>query len=87
MAHARADNRYTRGLAEFISGLRYERIPDEVRERLKLLMLDCARLRPVRRRPGVEPHPAAHAGGSRHLARVPASGARRAAVARRMPPW
>ncbi len=40
MAHARADNRYTRGLAEFISGLHYERIPDEVRERLKLLMLD-----------------------------------------------
>ena len=40
MAHARADNRYTRGLAEFVSGLRYERIPEEVRERLKLLMLD-----------------------------------------------
>ena len=40
MAHARADNRYTRGLAEFVSGLRYERIPDEVRARLKLLMLD-----------------------------------------------
>ena len=40
MAHARADNRYTRGLAEFVSGLRYERIPEEVRARLKLLMLD-----------------------------------------------
>lgn len=40
MAHARADNRYTRGLAEFISGLRYERIPQEVTTRLKLLMLD-----------------------------------------------
>jgi aconitate decarboxylase len=40
MAHARADNRYTRGLAEFISGLRYEQIPSEVRTRLKLLMLD-----------------------------------------------
>lgn len=40
MAHARADNRYTRGLAEFISGLRFERIPEEVRVRLKLLMLD-----------------------------------------------
>ncbi len=40
MAHARADNRYTRGLAEFVSGLRYERIPEEVRSRLKLLMLD-----------------------------------------------
>ena len=40
MAHARADNRYTRGLAEFVSGLSYERIPEEVRARLKLLMLD-----------------------------------------------
>jgi aconitate decarboxylase len=40
MAHARADNRYTRGLAEFVSGLRYEQIPAEVRTRLKLLMLD-----------------------------------------------
>ena len=40
MAHARADNHYTRGLAEFVSGLRYEHIPEEVRARLKLLMLD-----------------------------------------------
>jgi aconitate decarboxylase len=40
MEHARADNRYTRGLAEFVGGLRYERIPQEVRARLKLLMLD-----------------------------------------------
>jgi aconitate decarboxylase len=40
MADARADNRYTRGLADFASGLRYERIPEEVRARLKLLMLD-----------------------------------------------
>jgi len=27
MVHARADNRYTRGLAEFSSGLSYQRIP------------------------------------------------------------
>jgi len=41
MAHdAGGDNRYTRGLAEFISGLRYERIPTEVIDRIKLLMLD-----------------------------------------------
>jgi 2-methylcitrate dehydratase PrpD len=40
MAHTTADNRQTRGLAEFVSGLRYERIPEEVRARLKLLMLD-----------------------------------------------
>ena len=35
------DNRYTRGLAEFGSGLTYEAIPAEVRERLKLLILDA----------------------------------------------
>ncbi|UCE32821.1 MAG: MmgE/PrpD family protein [Burkholderiales bacterium] len=36
----RADNRYTRGLAEFAAGLRYERLPGEVVARLKLLVLD-----------------------------------------------
>jgi aconitate decarboxylase len=40
MAHPATDNRQTRGLAEFISGLRYDQIPGEVRDRLKLLMLD-----------------------------------------------
>jgi 2-methylcitrate dehydratase PrpD len=35
------DNAYTRGLAEFASGLQYERIPAGVRERLKLLILDA----------------------------------------------
>ena len=34
------DNPYTRGIAEFVSGLQYEAIPAEVRERIKLLMLD-----------------------------------------------
>jgi 2-methylcitrate dehydratase PrpD len=34
------DNRYTRGIAEFVSGLRYEDIPGDVRQRIKLLMLD-----------------------------------------------
>jgi len=34
------DNPYTRGIAEFVAGLRYPRIPTEVRERLKLLVLD-----------------------------------------------
>ena len=34
-------NPYTRGLAEFTAGLRYEQIPPEVRERLKLLILDA----------------------------------------------
>ncbi len=33
-------NPYTRGLAAFVAGLRYEQIPDEVRHRIKLLILD-----------------------------------------------
>ena len=37
---AGADNRYTRGIAEFVSGLGYDAIPREVRERAKLLILD-----------------------------------------------
>lgn len=41
MAHdAGGDNRYTRGLAQFISGLRYEQVPAEVLARIKLLILD-----------------------------------------------
>lgn len=39
--NATADNRYTRALAEFVSGLRYEAIPQEVRQRIKLLVLDA----------------------------------------------
>ncbi|HET9652228.1 MAG TPA: MmgE/PrpD family protein, partial [Usitatibacter sp.] len=34
------DNRYTRGIAQFVSRLRYDDIPPEVRHRIKLLMLD-----------------------------------------------
>jgi aconitate decarboxylase len=37
---APASNLYTRAIAEFVSGLRYEQIPGEVRERIKLLILD-----------------------------------------------
>jgi 2-methylcitrate dehydratase PrpD len=41
MSHeATNDNPYTRGIAKFVSGLRYEAIPAEVRQRIKLLMLD-----------------------------------------------
>lgn len=41
MSHdATTDNPYTRGIAEFVSGLRYEAIPDDVKSRVKLLMLD-----------------------------------------------
>lgn len=35
-----ADNRYTRGIAKFVSGLSYEKLPAEVRQRIKLLILD-----------------------------------------------
>jgi 2-methylcitrate dehydratase PrpD len=39
--HASVDNAHTRGMAEFISSLRYEQIPQTVRERIKLLILDA----------------------------------------------
>ena len=38
--HGSGDNTQTRALASFIAGLRYEDIPREVIERIKLLMLD-----------------------------------------------
>jgi aconitate decarboxylase len=34
------DNPYTRGIAKFVAELQYEDIPDDVRQRLKLLILD-----------------------------------------------
>src|ERR1700688_768918 len=39
-AYAGANNVYTRKIAEFVAGLTYEKIPAEVRERIKLLILD-----------------------------------------------
>jgi aconitate decarboxylase len=39
-AHESAGNVHTRAIAEFVSSLTYERIPGEVRERIKLLILD-----------------------------------------------
>ena len=36
----RSDNVHTRAIAEFVSHLTYEGIPAEVRERIKLLILD-----------------------------------------------
>ena len=42
MAHdASGGNPYTRGIAEFVSGLKYEAIPETVRTRAKLVMLDA----------------------------------------------
>jgi len=35
-----ADARYTRKIAQFVSGLTYEKIPADVRQRIKLLILD-----------------------------------------------
>jgi 2-methylcitrate dehydratase PrpD len=43
MAHAESaeqDNRYTAGIADFVARLRYDDIPDQVRTRIKLLILD-----------------------------------------------
>ena len=41
MSHeATTDNPCTRGIAEFVAHLRYEAIPQEVRDRIRLLMLD-----------------------------------------------
>jgi 2-methylcitrate dehydratase PrpD len=37
---SKSSNPHTRRVAEFVSGLRYEAVPREVRERIKLLMLD-----------------------------------------------
>ncbi len=39
-AHEPADNPHTRAIADFIADFRYENLPDDVRHRLKLLMLD-----------------------------------------------
>ena len=38
--HAAVDDVHTRRIAEFVAGLTYERVPAEVRERIKLLILD-----------------------------------------------
>jgi MmgE/PrpD N-terminal domain len=38
--HSPTDNVRTRRIAEFVAGQRYERVPHEVRERIKLLILD-----------------------------------------------
>lgn len=38
--HQTVDNIHTRAIAEFVSGLTFEDVPEEVRERCKLLMLD-----------------------------------------------
>lgn len=40
MAAHTIDNPYTRGIAAFVSSLEYEAIPEEVRRRIKLLILD-----------------------------------------------
>ncbi|MBT8002820.1 MAG: MmgE/PrpD family protein, partial [Rhodospirillales bacterium] len=38
--HTDQGNPYTRGLAEFVAGLTYDDIPAEVKDRIKLLILD-----------------------------------------------
>jgi aconitate decarboxylase len=41
MSNQNTANKYTRGIAEFVSGLTFEAIPAEVRQRVKLLTLDA----------------------------------------------
>lgn len=41
MSQQRADNIHTRAIAEFVAGLKYDAIPSEVTQRIKLLMLDA----------------------------------------------
>jgi aconitate decarboxylase len=41
MSQQQTDNRFTRGIAEFVSGLEYAAIPGEVTQRIKLLILDA----------------------------------------------
>lgn len=38
--HGKTENPFTLGISEFVSGLKFENIPQEVRERIKLLILD-----------------------------------------------
>ncbi len=38
--HASTDNVYTRGIADFVTGLHYDAVPSEVIDRIKLLILD-----------------------------------------------
>ncbi len=38
--HGSGSNQYTRGIADFVTGLRYEDVPADVIARIKLLMLD-----------------------------------------------
>src|SRR5260370_36219985 len=42
-ANAGGDNPYTRGMADFVSGLRYDQIPTEAIQPIKLLILDSLR--------------------------------------------
>ena len=39
--HSETDNLHTRRIAKFVSKLTYEQIPADVRERIKLLILDA----------------------------------------------
>src|SRR5262249_33196444 len=41
MSAGAADNPHTRGIAEFVAGLTYERVPAEVIARIKLLIVDA----------------------------------------------
>ena len=58
--HSSTDNVHTRKIAEFVSGVRYEQIPADVRERLKLLILDSLGCAHLRRQSGMVPDSPGH---------------------------
>ena len=55
-------NPFTRAMADFAAGLQYRAIPAEVRERIKLLMLDSLGCALYGAQPRMVPHPAATLG-------------------------
>ena len=83
--HSGAGNVHTRRIAEFVSTLSYERIPAQVIERIKLLILDslgCAIYGATAR---MVPHPARRRSKAWMRPAPRRSGARRFGSLRRMP--
>jgi 2-methylcitrate dehydratase PrpD len=73
--HSATDNVHTRRIADFVSQLRYEQIPESVRRAGKAPDPRLARLRDLRRQARMVPHPAEDASAIGRSAR-PRSGAR-----------
>ena len=86
--HAAADNPHTRKIAEFVSALTYEQIPAEVRERIKLLILDSLGCAHLRRQARMVPHPAGRRSRELDATRTTSVwGTELRALLARMPRW